>query len=346
METIIPHHGRTNVTSIRTGEHAAAGLGKVIGKFIVLTMDIPWQVTREKMGGHPEAVIMVETMEESWLEQTCNTIPPCDTVVGIGGGMAIDAAKYIAWKKGLRLVSIPTILSVDAFVTPAAGIRRNHEVAYVGETTPDPLVIDFGILRTAPPELNIAGIGDLFSMHTACFDWTWAEKRGRSEFPYSPEGVAKAQGILEDLYKLLPDIRANSDKGLMAIVEGYMALNTICLPAGHYRVEEGSEHYLFYELEERLKRPFVHGYIVGLGIHLMSRLQHNRFEMIRDAMKEVGLPYDPKIMDIRREDLIDSLLNVRAYVGTRPKLWYTFINDSAITREWAEEAVADLKFPG
>jgi len=56
----------------------------------------------------------------------------------------------------------------------------------------------------------------------------------------------------------------------MAIVEGYMTVNTICLPAGHYRIEEGSEHFLFYELEERLARPFVHGYIVGLGVHLMS----------------------------------------------------------------------------
>ena len=344
METVIPYSGRTNVTSMRTGENAASGLGKELGRFIVLTMDIPWQVTNGKLGGTPESVIMVETMEETWLEHITATVPPCDTVVGIGGGMAIDAAKYVAWKKGIRLVSIPTILSVDAFVTPAAGIRRNHEVAYVGETSPDPLVIDFGILRTAPPELNIAGIGDLFSMHTACFDWTWAEKKGKSEFPFSTTGVATAQRILDDLYQLLPDIRTNSDKGLMAIVEGYMALNTVCLPAGHYRVEEGSEHYLFYELEERLKRPFVHGYIVGLGIHLMSRLQNNRFEMIREAMKEVGLTYDPVVMDIRREDLIASLLNLRHYVGTRPKLWYTYINDSNITKEWAEEALQDLKF--
>mgnify|MGYP006974889355 CR=1 FL=1 len=31
-------------------------------------------------------------------------------------------------------------------------------------------------------------------------------------------------------------------EGLRAMVEGYMRVNTICLPAGHYRVEEGSEH--------------------------------------------------------------------------------------------------------
>ncbi|MFM8347420.1 MAG: hypothetical protein ACKOAR_05190, partial [Bacteroidota bacterium] len=41
----------------------------------------------------------------------------------------------------------------------------------------------------------------------------------------------------------------------------------------------------------------------------------------------------------------EVMLNLRAFVDTRPKLWYTFINDSAITREWAEDAIADLKFP-
>jgi glycerol dehydrogenase-like iron-containing ADH family enzyme len=130
----------------------------------------------------------------------------------------------------------------------------------------------------------------------------------------------------------------------MAIVEGYIDLNTICLPAGHFRVEEGSEHYLFYELEERLKRPFVHGYIVGLGIYVMSQLQENNFDFIKNVMDEVRLPYQPKILDIKKEDLFDSILNVRKYVQSRPKLWYTVINDSTITKEWAEHAIKDLQF--
>ncbi|MFM7838765.1 MAG: iron-containing alcohol dehydrogenase, partial [Chitinophagaceae bacterium] len=256
----------------------------------------------------------------------------------------IDAAKYVSWRKGIRLVSIPTILSVDAFTTPAAGIRRNHEVFYVGQASPNPLVIDFAILRTAPPELNIAGIGDLLSMHTASFDWAFAQARGKSEFPFSDHAIERAKNILTMLYGKLGDIRDNSDQGLMAIVDGYIDLNTICLPAGHFRVEEGSEHYLFYELEERLQRPFVHGYIIGLGIYLMSQLQNNHFSFIRQVMDDVALPYQPKLLDIRRTDLIDSLLNVKSYVASRPQLWYTVINESAITREWAEESIQGLVF--
>jgi len=189
--------GHTNVLSLRSGRDAARGLGLDIGRFTAVTMDIPWKVTADSLGARPEKVVMVETVEEAWLEAQLQALPPCDTILGIGGGQAIDAAKYLAWRKGLRLVSIPTILSVNAFATPAAGIRRNHEVAYVGTASPDPLVIDFGILRTAPHELNIAGIGDLLSMHTASFDWAHAHAKGRSEFPFSQDAVDDGRRILD-----------------------------------------------------------------------------------------------------------------------------------------------------
>jgi len=336
--------GQTNITELRAGRDCSKNLGEELGRFVVTTMEIPWNVIREKLGGKPQAVIMVETMEESWLEEMLAKLPECDTVVGIGGGQAIDAAKYISWKRGIRLVSIPTILSVDAFVTPAAGIRRNHEVVYVGTSTPNPLVIDFEILRTAPPELNIAGVGDLLSIHTGTFDWEYAQSKGKSEYPFSAADVANGRKILGKLYTLLPEIHNQTDKGLLAIVEGYMVMNTLCLPAGHYRIEEGSEHFLFYELEERLKRPFIHGYIVGLGIYLMSQLQNNQFEKIKNVMDELGLKYHPADMGIHKEDLIAAMLNIKNFVAKKPNLWYSVIDDSEITKEWALNAISGLRF--
>lgn len=334
----------TNVTSLLTGSSVLNNSDLPLGRTVVTTMEIPWTIVEPHFPYSPVKVLMISSMEESWLEQMLETLPECDSVVGVGGGQAIDAAKYISWKKGIRLVSIPTILSVDAFVTPAAGIRRNNEVFYVGSSSPDPLIIDFEILRKAPKELNIAGVGDLLSIHTASFDWELAHKRGKSEYPLSDDDLKKGKAILKNIEENLEDIKANTDKGLMAIVDGYMTMNRICLPVGHYRIEEGSEHYLFYELEERLKRPFVHGFIIGLGIYLMARLQQNKFEKIRDFMNRVGLKYHPADLEIEKKDLVDSLLHLKQFVEERPNLWFTIIHEAEIDRRWIEEALADLKF--
>jgi glycerol-1-phosphate dehydrogenase [NAD(P)+] len=334
----------TNILSIRMESGAAKDIAKDIGKFTVFTMDIPWKVTKDLIGASPEKVVMVESVDEKWLDDEIEGMPECDTVIGIGGGQAVDAAKYMSWKRGIRLVSIPTILSVDAFVTSAAGIRRDHIVVYVGESYPNPLVIDFDVIRTAPPALNIAGIGDLLSAHTATFDWEYAQSQGKSEYPFSQDNIDTTREIVKNLETLLSEIRENKDEGLRAIVDGYMKLNTICLPAGHWRVEEGSEHYLFYELEERLKRPFIHGNIIGLGIYILSRLQNNEPDRITKIMDEVGLQYQPKTLDIKREDLKASLLNLKKFVKRQDALWFTIIDDAHITEAWVDQVLDGLEF--
>lgn len=335
--------GQTNVLSARFGSGHVDGIGREFGRFIVTTMPVPWQLTRHRLGAEPAAVLMVDSCEVDALERQLVSAPPCDTVIAIGGGQAIDVGKYISWKRNCRLVTIPTALTVDAFVTPKAAVRHRHRVEYVGHASPDPLVIDYDLLRTAPVDLNIAGVGDLLSIHTATFDWQLAHRAGRSEYPFSADDVERAQQILDLVSDRVDDIRHVTDAGLQTIVDGYMLINTICLPADHYRTEEGSEHYLFYELEERLGRSFIHGHIVGLGICLMSRLQQNRPREIVELMNQLGLRYHPADLQIDRATLTASLQNLSKFVRDRG-LWYTVIDERTITGEWIESALADLRF--
>ena len=334
----------TNVSSLMIGAGALGQLESVGDDFVVTTMALPWEICRDRLPGTPTEVIIADSMERAIVEAQIERVAESSTVVAIGGGRAIDLGKYLAHRRGIRLVSVPTVLSVDAFVTPAAGLREDGRVVYIGEASPDPLVIDYDVIRTAPPELNIAGIGDLLSIHTAVFDWRLAAEAGKSEYPFSEADCVRASAVLTRILGMAEPILANTDEGLRAIVEGYLEVNRICLPAMHYRVEEGSEHYLFYELEERTGRSFVHGPIIGLGVFVMSRLQNNQPHKIIEFMNQVGLDYHPRSLGIDRPTLESSILNLREYVKSRSDLWYTVIDESQFDEGGMDALLDGLQF--
>ena len=92
-------------------------------------------------------------------------------------------------------------------------------MVYVGEASLDPLVIDYDIIQTAPVELNVAGVGDLFSIHTA---WENTQKQGKSEYPFSADAVSKARATLSKMMSKADEIANVTDDGIDAIVNGYM----------------------------------------------------------------------------------------------------------------------------
>jgi len=350
-----PVAGATNVASYVAGRGAALACGPAAlgDSWAAVTQPLPWNAARLRLGGAPPlSVHHVASSREDELEALAAAVPPEATVVaGIGGGMAVDAAKFVAWRRGLRLCTIPTALTVDAFVTPPAGVRRGATIEYVGTATPDPLVVDFDLVRSAPRALNVAGVGDLLSIQTACVDWELTEARGGADayaggaaLPFSAADVAAARAVLADTLARAAEIAACSDEGLAALVEGYMRVNAICLPAGHARVEEGSEHFLFYALEARLGRGFVHGHVIGLGVALMSRLQRRGAEAVVEAMRAMGLAFQPRDIGLSRATLKEVLLGLRRFVAARRgALWFSVIDVEEISAEWVESAFDDLK---
>ena len=335
---------KTNVKSSLFGRGVVknVALELDLGRFTVCTMDIPWRLTKDLLGASPIAVVMVDCMEEAVVDNQLQGVPECDAFVGIGGGQAVDLAKYFAWKRARRLVTIPTVLSVDAFVTPAAGIRRGGDVVYLGESSPDPLVIDYDLIRTAPAQLNVAGVGDLLSIHTATYDWELANAHGKSEYDFAQQSITDARSILSNILSKAEDIKNVTDDGIRAIVDGYMQVNSICIPAGHYRVEEGSEHFLFYALEKRFKKSYIHGHVIGLGIFIMSRLQENKADKIISFMDDLGLCYHPKHLGLTEKDLKDTLLNLKEFVSGRNDLWFSVVNVAELTDETVEHLTRGL----
>ncbi len=333
----------SNVKRLLLGRGAVNQLGTTFGRFVVTTMEVPWGLTRDRLGATPEAVLLVTDMEIEHVRAVELAAPPCDTIVTIGGGQAADMGKYLAWKRQVPLVNIPTIVSTNAYVTQAVGVRNQGSVEYLGEVAPELVVVDYDLVRTAPQELNIAGCGDILSIYTATFDWRLAHDAGMEPLGYSEQAVSKASALLERLSDEADEIRTLTDRGIRTIVESYLEINDICIPLGHYRAEEGPEHFFAYNVEYLTRRTYVHGWLVGLGLQLMSQLQDNDPEHIEALMQRLGLPHSPRVNGITRADMHDALETLRDRTE-RDHRWYGIINQQEITQPFIEKATHVLEF--
>src|ERR1022692_4554343 len=129
--------------------------------YLVVTMDDLWPRFARHFGGGLGGVHLVRSLEMADLERAAVQYAGMRAVIGVGGGQAIDVAKYLAWRLGIQLFQLPTALSVNAPFSHRAGIRDGGIVRYVGWALPEAVFLDWDIIRSAPPLFNRCGAGDI-----------------------------------------------------------------------------------------------------------------------------------------------------------------------------------------
>jgi glycerol-1-phosphate dehydrogenase [NAD(P)+] len=221
---------------------------------------------------------------------------------------------------GARLILVPTILSVDAPFTKAVGVRVNHRVRYLGEVFPDHLLVDFALLRQAPPRLNRAGVGDLLSIYTALSDWRLAAQAKGERFDEAI--AAESQALLERLLAGAAEIRDCTEAGLRLLAELYAGEVRLCEQMGNSRPEEGSEHYFGYCLEALTKKHLLHGELVALAVLLTASYQDQPIEPILDFLRAVQVEYRPDRIGVTDDEVLRTLLALPYYLREERQLGY------------------------
>jgi glycerol-1-phosphate dehydrogenase [NAD(P)+] len=262
--------------------------------------------------GGATAVVRASSLEERELAAAVAGLSDIDRVVGIGGGMAMDAAKYMAWRRARPLLLAPSIISVDASVSNTVALRREGRVVYDGFVVAESIVADLELISSAPPRLNRAGVGDLLSIQTGRFDWALGARAGRIAF--DPLVDAAAAAVLERLYGLADDVAAVTDRALESILRAYVEVNALLLAVGHSGPEEGSEHYVAYAVEAHAGRSFVHGELIGLGVVLMSGLQGEGQAGAVAFLDRCRVAWRPADLGLDRETLRAILVGLPRFV--------------------------------
>lgn len=222
-----------------------------------------------------------------------------EALIGVGGGKAIDAVKYMSFLKKLPFISIPTSTSNDGFSSPGASLLVSGRRMSLPAKTPHGIIIDIDVIKGAPEKFIFSGVGDLISNITALHDWNFEEEHGKT--------------IIDDFAKMISKKSVNSfvrtefktikeDLFLKELVDS-LTLNGISMEiAGDSSPASGSEHLISHALDKFLERPELHGIQVGIATYIMSKVQNHRVERITKILRETGFFEYVKTLKMRKED--------------------------------------------
>ena len=296
---------------------------------VVCTQPEPWEQVKEAFDEAPVRLHFVTDVDHAEVRARCQewvaALGSVSAVFGIGGGSALDHAKYASNVLNAPLVLCPSILSVDAGYTVAAGVREvrpagKTSVVYVGDARPTALLIDYKLLQAAPPVLNRSGVGDLLSCWTALWDWT--EAHARLGEPFDPLIADRTRALLERL--LLESsgraVRDVSDEGLRLLSDEYVEEVTLCEMWGNARPEEGSEHYVAYALEALTGKHYLHGQLIALCVVLVGAWQGQDVQRIVEFVRAIELDCSLQAVGTTREELHEVLTTMGDFVASEPQL--------------------------
>ncbi len=190
-----------------------------------------------------------------------------DALLGLGGGKALDVAKYDGCLLQKPYFSLPASLSNDGFCSPQASLTVAGERRSLPSRMPYGVVVDTEVCLRAPALLWWSGVGDLASKITAVEDWKLA---------FHARGTA-----VDDFAALLSDstvfqfmARPERDAAGMQLLATALMLNGIAMAVcGSSRPASGSEHLISHALDAHSRRPRLHGLQVGTATYLVAHLQ-------------------------------------------------------------------------
>jgi glycerol-1-phosphate dehydrogenase [NAD(P)+] len=324
---------------------SVACLNPLLDESLLVVDPQAWFAARPWLTANPRSLARAESLDARALDALLNTREAFDGVariIGLGGGTAIDTAKYLAWRTGLPLILVPSALTVDAPFTDSAAVRRDGRIHYTGSVAPEAIVVDAALIRTAPAHLNRGGVGDLLSIHTALHDWRLAH--ARTGEPYDAAIAQQSAALLTRLRDQSREIYAVSDAGVRLLTELFCEEVYLCLQAGSSRPEEGSEHHLLYTLEYLSGRTYLHGAAVTLCALVMAHLQGNAPDALRALADACGVEYRAILAEVGEDALVEAVLRAPDYARDEG-LPYTVLMETPITPARAREAVAWVAAP-
>ena len=334
---------------IRYGHGLLEKVSSAWPSYFVVTTPSAYGAAQPHLGRKPEEVSYSKSADWSHLQEITDTVPDnVELIVGIGGGTAIDACKYVALKKELPVVLVPTIVSTGAIIHGTFPKWQRKRAVDPEESWPwidcEYVLVDYEAVHRAPYYLNTAGLGDVLCSYAPLAEWRRKTRLGIGP----PLDQSEAAPVIQHQQHILtgfpgtltPDAGLTDDsiRFIMTAVKDRDS-NSITNPAA-----PPSEHDFWQGAEEVNEKGWVHGEGVALGAVVVAwhceespetligwldacrvRVRPREIGVTREELRK-ALEFAPSFMsDVTNGRDVDSVLRHEPLVGERLDALWQFL---------------------
>lgn len=266
----------------------------------------------------------------STLDRTLSGEYEFSMLVGFGGGKVIDVTKYIATRLHIQYVVIPTTLSNDGICSPVAVLRKEGKHFRTGVFTPHEVFIPLEVIKQAPTETIVSGIGDLLSNISALQDWELAHQVKGEPINYFAHTLSYV-ATYHIYYYLLYKDRLSLDF-LEALARSLISSGLAMEISGNSRPCSGGEHLFSHAIDTLYPENTIpHGHKVAFGTLLTESLRGKQIEAIQlsHIYKEVGLPFTYYRLLGDANKLVKAILHVTQHNKQRYSIFHERIKSES-----------------
>lgn len=213
--------------------------------------------------------------------------PQPDLILAVGSGTINDSCRVVSYRLGIPYAILGTAPSMDGYASAGSPTLFDGSKATIKCTTPKYIIADTEIMRKAPFDMLLAGIGDMFGKYTGILDWELARDYKNEYFckKIADDVIDATNLCLENGYAL----NERSADCISNIMNGFMVTGLGMAYTGNSRPASGAEHIVghVWELEDvaENKVPNLH----GLEVCEATRLIADMYRMLMDETDDEHL---------------------------------------------------------
>lgn len=211
----------------------------------------------------------------------------CDMVIGIGSGVINDIGKLISKLTKTPYIIVATAPSMDGYASATSSMDVDGLKTSVPSRCANVIVGDLDVLREAPVQMLISGLGDMLAKYVSICEWRISNLiTGEYYCPTVAEYIRKA---LKKCVDHAEGLLNREEEAVRAVFEGLIIGGVAMNYAGLSRPASGVEHYFSHVWDMRALEfgmpASTHGIQCALGTLYALRI----YEQVKKYTPDVSL---------------------------------------------------------